>query len=72
MENYTGVIALLALCLPHLLFMIGKFAIGAYLGRSAVASRYGAAGSVILIRVGLLFRYDSLFRRLIVSKVGKR
>lgn len=33
------------------LFMIGKFAIGAYLGSSAIASVYGAAGSVILILV---------------------
>jgi len=32
-----------------ILFMIGKFAIGAYLGSSAIASIYGAAGSVILI-----------------------
>jgi membrane protein len=31
------------------LFMIGKFAIGAYLGGSAIASIYGAAGSLILI-----------------------
>ena len=31
------------------LFMIGKFAIGAYLGNSTIASVYGAAGSVILI-----------------------
>jgi len=38
------------------LFMIGKFAIGAYLGRSAMASWYGAAGSVILI---LLWVYYS-------------
>lgn len=32
-----------------LLFMVGKFAIGAYLGSSPIASVYGAAGSVILI-----------------------
>jgi len=32
-----------------LLFMIGKFAIGAYLGRYNIASIYGAAGSLILI-----------------------
>lgn len=32
-----------------ILFMIGKFAIGAYLSRSSVASVYGAAGSLILI-----------------------
>ena len=31
------------------LFMTGKFAIGAYLGNSAIATVYGAAGSVILI-----------------------
>lgn len=38
-----------------LLFMIGKFAIGAYLGSSAVASVYGAAGSVILILVWVYY-----------------
>ena len=38
------------------LFMIGKFAIGAYLGSSSIASWYGAAGSVILI---LLWVYYS-------------
>lgn len=32
-----------------LLFMIGKFAIGFYLGRYNIASIYGAAGSIILI-----------------------
>jgi len=31
------------------LFMIGKFAIGAYLGSSTIASVYGAAGSLVLI-----------------------
>jgi len=31
------------------LFMIGKFAIGAYLGSSSIAAWYGATGSVILI-----------------------
>lgn len=38
------------------LFMIGKFVIGAYLIRSSVASIYGAAGTVILI---LLWVYYS-------------
>ncbi len=37
------------------LFMIGKFAIGAYLGSSGVASIYGAAGSVILILVWVYY-----------------
>jgi membrane protein len=39
-----------------LLFTAGKFAIGVYLGNSAVASSYGAAGSVVLI---LLWVYYS-------------
>jgi len=37
------------------LFMVGKFAIGAYLGSSAIASVYGAAGSVILILVWVYY-----------------
>jgi membrane protein len=38
------------------LFTIGKFAIGAYIGNSGLASTYGAAGSVILV---LLWVYYS-------------
>jgi membrane protein len=38
------------------LFMVGKFIIGAYLIRSSVASIYGAAGTVILV---LLWVYYS-------------
>ncbi|MBK9254079.1 MAG: YihY/virulence factor BrkB family protein [Saprospiraceae bacterium] len=37
------------------LFMLGKFGIGFYLGNSAVASIYGAAGSVILILVWVYY-----------------
>ena len=37
------------------LFMIGKFAIGAYLGSSAIASVYGAAGAIILILVWVYY-----------------
>jgi len=43
------------------LFMIGKFAIGAYLGRSAIGSWYGAAGSVILILVWVYYSAIILF-----------
>jgi membrane protein len=32
-----------------LLFVVGKWAMGLYLGRAAVASTYGAGGSVIII-----------------------
>ena len=37
------------------LFMIGKFAIGFYLGSSAIASVYGAAGAIILILVWVYY-----------------
>jgi membrane protein len=36
-------------------FLIGKFAIGAYLGNSKVASTYGAAGSVIVVLVWVYY-----------------
>jgi membrane protein len=38
-----------------LLFTAGKFAIGLYLGRSAVASAYGAAGSLVIIVVWVYY-----------------
>lgn len=37
------------------LFMIGKFAIGLYLGNSTVASVYGAAGSIVIILVWVYY-----------------
>jgi len=37
------------------LFLLGKFAIGFYLGSSTIASVYGAAGSVILILVWVYY-----------------
>jgi membrane protein len=37
------------------LFMIGKFAIGFYLGKHNIASIYGAAGSIILILVWVYY-----------------
>ncbi len=37
------------------LFMIGKFAIGLYLGNSTIGSVYGAAGSVIIILVWVYY-----------------
>jgi membrane protein len=48
------------------LFTIGKFAIGFYLGRSAVASTYGAAGSVVVLLLwiyysGLIFFFGAEF-----------
>jgi membrane protein len=37
------------------LFTIGKFAIGFYLGRSAVATTYGAAGSVVVLLLWIYY-----------------
>ena len=37
------------------LFMIGKFAIGLYIGNSSVATVYGAAGSIIIILVWVYY-----------------
>jgi membrane protein len=42
--------------LTSVLFVIGKFALGLYFGRSAVGSSYGAAGSLVLV---LLWVYYS-------------
>jgi len=46
----------LGTALTSVLFVIGKFALGLYLGRSAVGSSYGAAGSLVVL---LLWVYYS-------------
>jgi membrane protein len=37
------------------LFSIGKFLIGLYLGRSSIASSYGAAGSIVVLLVWVYY-----------------
>ncbi|NVO19676.1 MAG: YihY/virulence factor BrkB family protein [Bacteroidetes bacterium] len=59
------------------LFMIGKFAIGAYLGSSAIASVYGAAGSVILILVwvyysAIILYFGAEFTKVYANLHGKK
>lgn len=59
------------------LFMIGKFAIGAYLGSSAIASIYGAAGSVILILVwvyysAMILYFGAEFTKVFAYTHGKK
>ncbi len=59
------------------LFMIGKFAIGAYLGSTAVASVYGAAGSVILILVwvyysAIILYFGAEFTKVYAHKHGDK
>ncbi len=43
------------------LFTLGKFAIGLYLGRSSVASPFGAAGSVVVLVVWVYYSAQILF-----------
>ncbi|HLJ75541.1 MAG TPA: YihY/virulence factor BrkB family protein [Thermoanaerobaculia bacterium] len=44
-----------------LLFIIGKFALGLYLGKSAVGSAYGAAGSLVALLVWIYWSSNILF-----------
>jgi membrane protein len=47
--------------LTALLFTIGKFALGIYLGKSGVASTYGAAGSLIVLLLWVYYSSQILF-----------
>lgn len=44
-----------------ILFVAGKFAIGLYLGRSGIASAYGAAGSVLILLAWVYYSSQILF-----------
>jgi membrane protein len=59
------------------LFTVGKFLIGLYLGKSSVASVYGAAGSVIIILLwvyysALIFLVGAELTRVHADMLGKR
>jgi membrane protein len=59
------------------LFTTGKFLIGLYLGTSAVASTYGAAGSVVVILVWVYYSTQIIllgaeFTRAFVDQYGRR
>lgn len=47
--------------LTALLFTIGKFALGMYLGRSSVSSAYGAAGSLVIVLLWVYYSAQILF-----------
>jgi membrane protein len=60
-----------------LLFSVGKFLIGVYLGNSAVASSYGAAGSVILVLIWVyysaqIFLLGAEFTKVYAHRYGSR
>jgi len=44
-----------------ILFSLGKFAIGLYLGNSAISSSFGAAGSLVLLLVWIYYSAQTLF-----------
>jgi membrane protein len=59
------------------LFTIGKFLIGLYIGTSAVASTYGAAGSVVVVLVWVYYSSQIIllgaeFTRAYVERFGAR
>ena len=63
--------------LTAVLFMIGKFAIGTYIGQADISSSYGAAGSVVVLITWIyysaqIFFYGSLFTHEYAMKVGSR
>lgn len=58
-----------------LLFSIGKLGIGLYLGRSAVSSTFGAAGSLVIVMLWIfysiqIFLYGAEFTRLFAKRFG--
>lgn len=59
-----------------LLFMIGKFAIGYYLGASNISSSYGAAGSIVIILLWVYYSaailyFGAVFTRVYVQLSGE-
>jgi len=60
-----------------LLFTIGKFAIGLYIGKSAIASGFGAAGSIIVVVVWVyysaqIFLFGAEFTWVYANAYGSR
>lgn len=47
--------------LTSLLFVLGKFALGQYLGKAALGSSYGAAGSLVILLVWVYWSSQILF-----------
>ena len=63
--------------LTALLFTVGKFALGFYLGRSSVSSAYGAAGSLVIVLLWVYYSAQILFfgaefTQVYANRFGKR
>jgi membrane protein len=63
--------------LTAILFTIGKYALGVYLGKSNVASGYGAAGSLVLILLWVYYSaqillYGAEFTQVYANRLGER
>jgi membrane protein len=63
--------------ITSLLFTIGKFAIGMYLGKSDVGSAYGAAGSLVILLVWVYYSsqillYGAEFTAVYANQYGSR
>ncbi len=69
--------SLLGASFTALLFMVGKFLIGAYIGSSNIASIYGAAGSIILILAwvyysAIILYFGAEFTKVYSKMFGKK
>jgi membrane protein len=63
--------------LTAVLFVLAKFALGLYFGKSDPGSTYGAAGSIILIMLwvsytGLILLFGAEFTHVFINRHGKR
>jgi membrane protein len=63
--------------LTSLLFTVGKFFIGFYIGTSVSASAYGAAGSLVIVVAwiyysALLLYFGAEFTRVYAKKLGSQ
>jgi membrane protein len=61
--------------ITSLLFTVGKFAIGFYIGKSALASAYGATGSLMIVVAwtyysSLILYFGAEFTRVYATRVG--
>lgn len=68
---------LVGAALTTLLFTVGKFVLGLYLGRSGATSAYGAAGSLVLILLWVyysaqIFLFGAEFTQVYARKYGSR